>query len=342
VSAVPSFVTLASLVPKVWGRDELSCELEAVRRALSLNQELAKCASVEAMLDAFSIWLEPFVPHLFLGLMRDSGTSAGVISSGYFKTVGGLEDFAVRMRALDLPGDGEQIPIEAGMFAMTWSVPAGDSAQRIVILRERPLGIRDASIVSHALREMRMPLGRAVEFNHLYEQARKDSLTGLANRRVLDETLVRVHETARRYERPAVLASLDLDNFKKINDVYGHEAGDQILSKCAQAMNQLARSTDLIARTGGDEFMLVLPDTTAANALGLVERLRTLIGQLGRAYPGVTGFGLSAGVAQWSARNSIAEWCRRSDEELYVNKRARHRMDTLACTSREIRAEVIS
>jgi len=109
----------------------------------------------------------------------------------------------------------------------------------------------------------------------LREQANHDALTGLFNRRYLDSTLERELARCRREAKPLSLIMIDIDHFKKYNDRYGHQAGDECLRRVAQALQASAkRAGDLPARYGGEEFSLVLPDTDAAAARRLAESLR--------------------------------------------------------------------
>ncbi|MGH3266082.1 MAG: GGDEF domain-containing protein, partial [Trebonia sp.] len=118
--------------------------------------------------------------------------------------------------------------------------------------------------------------------------ALRDPLTGLANRRLLDQLLPAQASHARRRRLPLSIAALDLDGLKTINDLAGHAAGDQLLISVARGFNRALRADDVLARIGGDEFILVLPGVNLAEAQLAVQRLRT-------ATPGVA---FSAGVVR--------------------------------------------
>jgi diguanylate cyclase (GGDEF)-like protein len=109
---------------------------------------------------------------------------------------------------------------------------------------------------------------------HMAAAARTDPLTGLRNRRGFDELLGHELARARRSGRPLSIVVADLDQFKRLNDTLGHAAGDAALVRVAALLGQLARSADVAARGGGDEFTLLLPDTSAATASEVAERLR--------------------------------------------------------------------
>ncbi|MEE2024301.1 diguanylate cyclase [Alkalimonas mucilaginosa] len=111
-------------------------------------------------------------------------------------------------------------------------------------------------------------------------QARQDPLTSLANRRVFDEMLLQEFSRARRHQHPLCLALIDIDFFKQVNDRWSHSVGDEVLLRVAHSLQQHSRSTDTLARWGGEEFALLLPETGLPEALQLCERLRQQISQL--------------------------------------------------------------
>ncbi|MET0102994.1 MAG: sensor domain-containing diguanylate cyclase [Sedimenticola sp.] len=111
----------------------------------------------------------------------------------------------------------------------------------------------------------------------LEKLATYDSLTGLFNRQALEVRLEKEVDRASRYAHPLSILMLDIDHFKEINDAYGHQVGDEILRDCSALLNDLIRKTDYAGRYGGDETIVVLPETSSSQAVELAERLRTRI-----------------------------------------------------------------
>lgn len=151
------------------------------------------------------------------------------------------------------------------------------------------------------------------ELEHL---AHHDPLTGLANRRRLEQELSRELSRAERSREPLCVVALDLDDLKSYNDTHGHAAGDRLLKQAASNWMRALRGTDLIARMGGDEFVAVLPDCPHEEADQVVARLRQ-DESLGRS--------CSAGVACWDGRESADELLRRADDAMYATKLANQR-----------------
>lgn len=157
----------------------------------------------------------------------------------------------------------------------------------------------------------------------LSRQSREDALTGVANRRCFDERLATEIQRAARYGHPLALVLLDLDHFKRINDSAGHAAGDEVLRVVAGIMRAQARSSDLPARLGGEEFAILLPEQAEASALRAAELLRAAIAEHDFSWlrPGLR-VTLSAGVARWSQGESSDDLMRHADQALYRAKAA--------------------
>lgn len=172
--------------------------------------------------------------------------------------------------------------------------------------------------------------------SHFYERSRErfmlkliqlatvDPLTGLANRMRLKEVFDHERARAQRAGTPLSLLMLDLDRFKRINDDYGHEAGDAVLVAFAQLLRDRLRKTDLIARFGGEEFLVALPDTDAQVAIAVAEELRGALESLAIPYQGKRlQLTVSIGVAEYGRDGvDLDTLSRIADERLYQAKAA--------------------
>lgn len=151
--------------------------------------------------------------------------------------------------------------------------------------------------------------------------ASTDPLTGLSNRRSLLGLTTQLLDRGRLADQPASVVLADIDHFKRINDTHGHDAGDQVLVHVAQLLSQHSRSHDLLARWGGEEFLLILPATHATEAVHLAERMRAAIADHPAQYADRTiALSLSWGVAQWHAHESLETAIARADHALYSSK----------------------
>ena len=150
--------------------------------------------------------------------------------------------------------------------------------------------------------------------------ATKDPLTGAGNRRGLDAKLAEVVNSHSRSGTPSSLLLLDLDHFKKVNDLHGHAVGDQILKSITDIINLRIRVTDSLYRIGGEEFVVVLEGADLHQAAHLAEQLRTLV-DANELVPdqSVT---ISLGVAELKEGETGNDWLHRADEALYRAKDA--------------------
>lgn len=159
----------------------------------------------------------------------------------------------------------------------------------------------------------------------LLEQANQDGLTKLFNRRFLDSTLERELARCKRESKPLALIMVDIDHFKKYNDCYGHQAGDECLKAVSSVLQRSAkRAGDLAARYGGEEFSLVLPDTDGVDALRMAEELRQQIQNMAmpHAQSDLGQVTISAGLAVMANQNyaTAEQLLRAADEALYYAK----------------------
>jgi diguanylate cyclase (GGDEF)-like protein len=175
-----------------------------------------------------------------------------------------------------------------------------------------------------ALEELALTAGRAVEnarqFRELHELAVRDPLSGLHNRRYFHETLAHEIKRAHRYDRRLALIFFDLDDFKSINEEIGHLGGDSVLAEVAQRLRSVVRGADIPCRVGGDEFAVILPESSLEDTERFFQRLQLAIqGQpIGR----VPNLQVSAGMAELGRDDDATSLFRRVDQALYRAKRA--------------------
>jgi diguanylate cyclase (GGDEF)-like protein len=156
----------------------------------------------------------------------------------------------------------------------------------------------------------------------LAEQARTDPLTGAMNRRAMEEAAMRETSRSMRYGVPLCTIIIDIDHFKNLNDARGHAAGDRALQALVGQVKTMLRGQDSFARIGGEEFAILLPNTSAASGILIAERIRQAIEALEILFEtGPVKFTVSAGVAQLDSGNGGWEAMMRSaDEALYEAK----------------------
>ena len=149
--------------------------------------------------------------------------------------------------------------------------------------------------------------------------AQHDALTGIYNRNKLYEHLEHELELFRRYERPSALIFFDVDDFKQVNDIYGHNEGDRILIEIAEIVEDAIRKTDQLGRWGGEEFLIILPESDMEMATILAEKLRATIEQHDFKL-GSSDLTCSFGISQVQPSDTIASLIHRADEALYQAK----------------------
>ncbi len=185
-----------------------------------------------------------------------------------------------------------------------------------------------AHIIATVLKFENEPIGVVLNFfditekkeleKKLHEAAITDYLTGLYNRRFLEQILQREKAIADRYGLPFSLILSDLDNFKIINDIYGHQVGDKILVEIAKLLRNNLRATDILGRWGGEEFLIILPNTDIKKALRVAEKLKELLCYL--KVPPVEGVTASFGVSEYQKGETYEETIKRADLALYKAK----------------------
>jgi diguanylate cyclase (GGDEF)-like protein len=181
---------------------------------------------------------------------------------------------------------------------------------------------------SKKIEEMRVLQARAGEFERL---ALVDSLTGLSNRRLAEIRLASEAARSARYGHALTVISFDLDKFKQINDTYGHPAGDQVLKQFAHRLGSTIRKSDLAARMGGDEFLVLLPECTTNQVQMLLDRLRPMETE----YAGTKiPICFSAGWVGYEKGETTDQFLERADRTLYAEKRSGKKRETETLAAR--------
>ncbi len=292
---------------------------EKLKKINTLYQRMAGVLDLTAMIEAYSIWLMEFIDHELIGYNNPCRQRMHMFCSYHGPK---------RRQAIQLAQEILEQPIEQeipltqadGFHIHKWGFNTPDCYGLLVMLRKgKPLTEEELDFIDESLAIFAEPLKRALEYEEVFAQARKDSLTGLSNRFVFEERIGSIVEQAKRHGHPLTLASLDLDHFKAVNDSMGHMMGDQVLKQVAEILKNQVRLTDLLVRMGGDEFLLVLPDTSIRDARYLAERLCLAVEELNI----VTDAGklaVSIGLSEWEAGMNIDDWMERADDILYQAK----------------------
>jgi diguanylate cyclase (GGDEF)-like protein len=191
------------------------------------------------------------------------------------------------------------------------------NSEVILAVQLRPGGARDDAALVTAVSMIASVLERSALIDDLVDEARSDPLTGLANRRHLHEFLAHEVSRATRTGEPLSFAILDLDHFKVFNDTWGHAAGDRALKQFAERISARVRAQDVVARFGGEEFCVLLPNTPIEDAARVLDELQRHPDE-----PAGHPITFSAGVAQWVAGEGVDALVARADAALYRAKDA--------------------
>ena len=213
-------------------------------------------------------------------------------------------------------GDGVFVALVAAMASTTMHVMLGAvSPTPLVValtLLTRFLAYAFLAILVTQLRSMT---------ERLEELSIRDGLTGLLNRRALDDRLSIEIERSKRHGSPLSLIYADIDRFKQVNDRFGHAIGDECLMRVAEAIELELRPTDVLARMGGDEFVVVLPQTDQTGAEALCRRIGERLAELEPVY----GTGVSLGLATFeTSPESVESALSAADSAMYAEKDRRH------------------
>lgn len=312
-------------------RDRIAAHLDAALFDSVIASEvrnLAVCESFERLFDRFAQFVSEVTTYRWLAVQTSSParlaihTSPGGRARAEAEARAALETAA---EAIVLPiEDGDATSDETGPSPLTRPIHFGDTKIGSVALAPRAGASEseDVSLIDVIARE----LGGAVRMATLVEESRRlatiDALTGLNNRRSFIEAATRAIARADRYVEPLSMMLFDLDHFKQINDNRGHASGDRVLSTVGKLVHARMRDSDVCARWGGEEFVVLMPQTPAGAASQAAERLRTAIAgtriedDAGEAIP-VTA---SIGVATLRPGEKLDAFVDRADRAMYQAK----------------------
>ncbi|MBF0627462.1 MAG: GGDEF domain-containing protein [Magnetococcales bacterium] len=300
--------------------EEYRKETERLGRIYELHRQLGTTLDLDSMIEAFSRWLVPVMPHNLVAYRR-FGRRLHTACSCHGPDRQVLQEMAQGLMAhpLNEKRSGELPTV--GRFYHLWPLdPEHDDCLLVIHPCPELSTAPFLHLEEEVLDELRGPLERAMAYEDLYDQARRDALTGLVNRRVFEERATMEMANANRHGQPLVLACLDLDHFKAINDRLGHGEGDAVLRTVSQTFARIVRDSDLLARIGGDEFAMILPNTPLDKAGLLMERLCKAVRALDIHAPDSAPLGVSVGLTQWQPHETLPSWWERADAALYRAK----------------------
>ncbi|MBF0358347.1 MAG: GGDEF domain-containing protein [Magnetococcales bacterium] len=295
-------------------------ETARLERVYDLHRKLGESLDLDSMLEAFSRWLTPEISHNLVAFRNFGRSNMPTACSCHGPHRQQLIEVA--MDLLDIPGEErggtiEKLGLNYHIFPLS-----NDRKDSLLLIHNEPESTwdRHSTVIKGILHNLQGTIERALVYEDLYEQARRDSLTGLDNRRVFQERARQEMHYSDRYGKPLIMACLDLDHFKAINDQLGHAEGDMVLKRVSEEFANCVRESDVLARIGGDEFAMILPNTSLTNAQFLMERICKSIKDLGFKAPGSDILGVSIGLAQWTTDTSLEGWWEEADSALYRAK----------------------
>lgn len=285
-----------------------------------LHVRLSGATGLASMIEAFSVWLMPVVEHELIGYNNPARKRTHMFCSCHGpkrRHIRGIVDNLFQGGSGESPAAGwNRI---SGYYVREWRLCSRHESSVVLVCQSGGHDLQNMQLIDEGLQILKGQVNRALDYEDLFDQARRDSLTGLANRRVLDERIDSLLDISKRHGYPITIASMDLDNFKQVNDTLGHAEGDRILQKVAVMLGNTVRGSDLLVRMGGDEFLVVLPDTNLHAARRLANRLCKALEQLDVVVSG-SRLGISIGLVQWYEGLKKDEWLQKADEALYQAK----------------------
>lgn len=285
-----------------------------------LHGRMAGVLSITGMIEAYSVWLMPLVAHELIGYNNSTRNKKHLFCSGHGPNRRKAMAYAEKILTSESAKNGDYTS-QDGQYAHKWLFETVEDAGILLILKEgRQLSNEEVDLINDSLVVLADSLQRGLEYEELFERASNDPLTGLANRRSFEERIDGLMDSALRYNNPLTMIAMDLDRFKAINDHLGHLAGDEALKAVAEVFKNAVRSSDLLVRMGGDEFLLILDNTDHKNGRFLAERLCAAVDELDIRANEDIKLGVSIGLSQLQEGESLEDWLERTDDILYHAK----------------------
>jgi diguanylate cyclase (GGDEF)-like protein len=262
-------------------------------RQLELSESLSKLLDLTALVNTFAHAIQADIPH---------------------------DGFQYQNDQLQLSLDNGK----GSRHRLEYQFRLGDQALgELTLMRSRVFASREVALIEDSLCSLVYPLRNAVMYQLALQSAFRDPLTGAHNRAALENTLPREIRLARRHEMPFSLLVVDIDHFKEINDSHGHQVGDTVLRELVGTFSLCIRSTDLVFRYGGDEFVIALSNTDKRGAHGVAERIRAHVEKCNVTSGNVRlVLSTSIGVTDLNHDDTPETLFRRADEALFFAKRA--------------------
>ncbi len=300
--------------------DHFKKQTERLDMMNRLHARVAGVLSLSGMIEAYSVWLMPLVEHELIGYSNNTRNKKHLFCSSHGPNRRRAIAFAEQI--IENNDDSEGIYKDGyGHFAHKWLIERSNDSGILLILKAGcNITEEQSEIITESLTILSDSLQRALDYEDLFERACNDPLTGLANRRVFEERMPGMMSSAIRYKNPLTMLSMDLDKFKQINDNLGHATGDEVLKTVATVLKNGIRTSDLLVRMGGDEFILILDNTDRFNAQILAERLCRAVDGLNIWADENTKLGISIGLAQLEEGETLQNWLERADDILYHAK----------------------
>lgn len=198
----------------------------------------------------------------------------------------------------------------------------GEQLGEIICSRATPFSIRETDLLERLLSLLIYPLRNALLYHKAIAQAHRDPLTQIGNRAAFDQALAKQISSFERHDTNFSLMVLDIDYFKKVNDTFGHIAGDQVLKSVATTIKNTLRCSDEVFRYGGEEFVVLLANTQQGGAKFIAERIRKSIEELNVELNKTISVTVSIGVSSSEKNNDVSKTLELADKALYQAKEA--------------------